>query len=133
MIDFPRNKKTPRQISVVPLIDVGFFLLIFFLIAGSIQKFEILQVEIPYADSGRLIEEGPVIIVLGRHEEILVNDELVLADDFFPLMQTLMQRNPDRIITLKVDSRLPATRMIALMNRIKAAGGRNVSLVTQKL
>ncbi len=132
MIDFPRTEKRyVRQASLVPLIDISMFLLIFFMIAGTVEKFEILPLNPPEAASGKLLDEGHLTILLGTHDEIIVGDELVEFRDLPQVLKQQLQANPNKVISLKADARTPAGQAIALMDQIKLAGGRNVSLITQ--
>ena len=130
-MDFSRSTRRTKEISLVPMIDVGFFLLFFFMISGTIQKFEILPVEVPFADSGKLLDEGEVVIMLGQYDEIVMGDELVTMEEFVPALAEKLQKNPNLVISLKADSRLPATRLLQTMDSIRSAGGVNLSLVTQ--
>ena len=130
-MDFKRQKKPLKEISMVPLINVVFLLLIFFLVAGTVEKFDIVPVELPEAISGQVLDEGHIQIVLGRHDELLINDELVTFAEMSEYLIEELEHNKERIITVKADASLQADRLIRLMDVIKAAGGRNLSLVTQ--
>ena len=130
-MDFERQKKPLKEISMVPLINVVFLLLIFFLVAGTVEKFDIVPVELPEAISGQVLDEGHIQIVLGRHDELLINDELVTFAEMSEYLIEELEHNKERIITVKADASLQADRLIRLMDVIKAAGGRNLSLVTQ--
>ena len=68
-MEFQRTRRKKIEISLIPLIDVSMFLLIFFMLAGSIERFEIIPVDPPVAQSGKLMDEGHVVILLGRHDE----------------------------------------------------------------
>lgn len=131
-VDFGEEKKSPRMITLIPLINIIFLLLIFFLVAGSIEKLDIIPVDVPAAKSGKLMDEGHITILLGRYDEVIVNDELVDEAMLPDKLETLLENNPERVITLKTDSSLPSKKMIDVMNAIKAAGGVNLSLVTQR-
>lgn len=130
---FEREQLPLRPISVVPLIDIIFMLMVFFVLAGTIERFDVVPVDVPFAESGKLLEDGHVFVLLGSHEEVIVNDEMMALEQLTPALSVLLKDNPERVITLKADSRLPAKRMIDVMNMIKAAGGRNLSLVTQRM
>ena len=134
-MDIERSKQLSREITMLPLINIIFLLLIFFLIAGTVQKFEVIDVVVPVADSGKVLEDGPIIVVLGQYDEVLLNDELIGMAQLEPRVLKLLQdsKNPNRLITLKADARMPAERMIRVMNRLRDAGGKNLSLVTQSL
>jgi biopolymer transport protein ExbD len=130
-MEFVRTRKKPITISLIPLIDVSIFLLIFFMLAGSIEKFEIIPVNPPVAQSGKLMDEGHVVITLGKLDEIIVDDEIVEMDKMIGMLAPLLKANPNKVITVKADASVPANRVIELMDDIKQAGGRNLSIVTQ--
>lgn len=130
-LDFPRIKKQPRPIGLIPLVDVAMFLLIFFMVAGTIQKFEVLPIDPPVADSGKLMDEGHIMILLGSRDEMVIDDDLTDLDHLQAYLRDKLSSNPNKIITVKADASIPAVRMIQVMDRIKAAGGKNLSIVTQ--
>lgn len=128
-------RRTRRQpvISMIPLINVVFLLLIFFLVAGTVEKIDVIDVELPEAVSGELADTGPVEVLLGRHDEIIINDRPVAFDALGEAVAELLADQPDRLITLKADARMDAPRMIQVMDAIKQAGGVNLALTTQRL
>lgn len=130
MVDIPRTKKSIREPGLIPMINVVLLLLVFFLVAGSIEKFEVLHVELPIAKNGKMLSDGQVVVVLGSQKEILVNDDFVPPAEFAQAMKEALGGHTDKIISLRADQKLPATFMISIMNQIKAAGGTNISLIT---
>lgn len=130
-MDIERSKQLSKEINLVPLINVIFILLIFFLMAGTIQKFEIIPVELPVAESGKVLDEGHIVIVLGQYDEVLINDELSDLSSLATAVTEMLKNNPRKIISLKADARLPAKKVIDVMNILRDAGGQNLSLVTQ--
>lgn len=130
-LNFPRNRKKMRAIGIIPLIDIAMFLLIFFIVAGTLEKFEIIPITPPVAESGRLMDEGHIMILLGSREEIVINDELSDLKAMEADVKKQLAANPNKIITVKADAGIPAVRMIQVMDRIKNAGGKNLSIVTQ--
>lgn len=115
---------------MLPMINVVLLLLTFFLVAGSIEKFEVLHVDLPIAKNGKMLNDGQVVVVLGPQREILINDEFVAPSVFLSTMQEQLHSDTNKIISLRADQHLPATFMIYIMNQIKAAGGTNISLIT---
>lgn len=130
-MDFPRTHRKRVEISLIPLIDVSIFLLIFFMLAGSIEKFEIIPVDPPVAQSGKLMDEGHITILLGRRDEIIVGDEIVAMEQMQQMLSPELKANPNKVVTVKADAVVPANRVIEVMDAIKAAGGKNLSIVTQ--
>lgn len=130
-MEFQRTERKKLVISLIPMIDVSMFLLIFFMLAGSIEKFEIIPVDPPVAQSGKLMDEGHIVIMLGRHEEIIVGDDIVPMEEMQKMLASDLQANPNKVVTIKADATVSANRTIEVMDAIKAAGGKNLSVVTQ--
>lgn len=131
LVAIRRTNKRNHEISLVPLINVVFLLLIFFLVAGTIGKIEIVPIDPPMADSGKILDEGHIVILMGKYDELIIDDELVMMDDIIPIVSKSLKSHPEKIITLKADSGVAAKRLVEVMDMVKAAGGRNLSLVTQ--
>ncbi len=132
-MEINRSKRMIKEISMIPLINLVFLLLIFFLVAGTIEKFDIIAVDIPVADSGKILDEGHIVIVLGQYNEIILNDELVSVDELRTQVTNMLENNPRKVISLKADSRLEASKMVAIMDLLRVAGGSNLSITTQSL
>ena len=130
-MNFPRTRRKKIEISLIPLIDVSMFLLIFFMVAGTVEKFEIIPIDPPVAQSGKMMDEGHITILLGRHDEIIVGDDIVPMEEMQKMLSSDLHANPNKVVTVKADAAVPANRVIEVMDAIKAAGGRNLSIVTQ--
>lgn len=130
-MEFPRTRSKKIVISLIPLIDVSIFLLIFFMLAGSIEKFEVIPIDPPVAQSGKLMDEGHITIVMGRHDEIVIGEEIYSLDQLKPVLAPQLGANPNKVVTVKADATSPANRVIEVMDVIKMAGGKNLSIVTQ--
>jgi biopolymer transport protein ExbD len=132
-IEFERRTRKPRQVALISLIDVMFVLLLFFMIAGHLEKVSPVMVDLPVADSGQVLDEGPIEIVLGYEGEIVINDNRILTIGVEQEIKRQLAHNPQRIITIKADANMEANRLVALLEQIRAAGGINLSIVTQSL
>lgn len=130
MIELERRRKPIRRVSMVAMVDVVLMILIFFLMAGSFQAFDVIDVTPPVASSGKALSQGPIVVLLGRYDEIVINDDPQSLNEVQATLRKLLKDNPKRIVTIKADARMNAERMIALMDEIKQAGAINVSLVT---
>jgi biopolymer transport protein ExbD len=129
-MEFERRMRKPRPVTVISLIDIMFVLLLFFMVAGHLEKPPIVPIELPKADAGQLLEEGPIEVVLGKYDEVLINDEMVEGSKVMEALKRQLAINPERIITLKADASLEANRLVSIMETVRQAGGVNLSLVT---
>lgn len=133
MFEFAGRSKKIQPLNLIPLINVVFLLLIFFLVAGRMDNADILPMNFPVAANGVVIEETALSITLGPEQQILVNDEPVQSlEELEVIIGTSMAHDPQQIITLKADATLPAEAMIRMMRTLQQAGGSNISLVTER-
>jgi len=130
-MEFPRTRRKKIEVSLIPLIDVSMFLLIFFMVAGTVEKFEMIPIEPPVSQNGKMMDEGHVAILLGAHDEIILRDEVVTIEEMQKILAPELSENPNKVVTVKADAVAPANRMIEVMDAIKAAGGKNLSVMTQ--
>lgn len=130
-VEFNRTTRKPRQVALISLIDVMFVLLLFFMIAGHLEEFSPVPVDLPVADSGQLLDEGPIKITLGAKGEILINEQRFLPGSVGDEMRRQLANNPQRVITIKADANQQANQLVSLLEQIRRAGGVNLSVVTQ--
>jgi biopolymer transport protein ExbD len=130
-MEFARTTRKLRALSMVSLIDIVFTIILFFIVAGHMEKFSIIPVELPEADSGQRLDEGPVVVLLGKYGEVIINDDMFTGEQVETELKRQLAVNPDRIITIKADANMEANKLVDFMEQIRAAGGSNLSLVTQ--
>lgn len=129
-MEFKRNTRKLRAISMVSLIDIVFTIILFFLVAGHLEKFSIVPVELPRADSGQRLQEGPIVVTLGKYGEVVINDEIYEGAAIGNELKRQFAINPERIITIKADTHLEANSLVDFLEKVRGAGGKNISLVT---
>lgn len=130
-VDFHRTTRKPRQVALISLIDVMFVLLLFFMIAGHLEPVSPLPITLPEADSGQLLDEGPVKVGMASDGRIVVNDNMFNASSVGAELSRQLANNKERIITIKADANLEANKLVALLEQVRIAGGINLSIVTE--
>ncbi len=130
-MEFSRTTRKLRAVSMISLIDIVFTIILFFIVAGHMEKFSIIPVELPVADSGQRLDEGPIVVLLGKYGETIINDESFEGGGVEAELQTQLKVNPERIITIKADAAMDANKLVDFMELVRKAGGKNLSLVTQ--
>lgn len=129
-MEFARNTRKLRAISMVSLIDIVFTIILFFLVAGHLEKFSVIAVDLPIADSGQRLEEGPIVVLLGKYGETIINENNFEGEQVSAELKRQLQINPERVVTIKADAHLEANKLVDFLEEIRAAGGKNLSLVT---
>lgn len=128
----PHRRPPDEDQRVLPLINVVFLLLIFFMVAGQLTKTDPVKILPPESFSEKDPGESQVHILMTADGDILINGENVAPTDLTPLLVNLIQNREKKTVHLKADGNTDATKVLALLEKIKAAGADTVKLLTSE-
>jgi len=122
------NRKSADD-ALIPLINIVFLLLIFFMVAGSIQPSIPVDINHPVAANiNNPIKPLTVQIVLTKNNDIYWNDEAMPLEK---LKRTMTNNTPSNI-NLHVDLQVKAIELEPILNVIRAHKITNINLITQQ-
>ena len=125
------TRRQRELVNITPLIDVVFILLVFFMLAGSITKPEIIPVSPPKSESRLQSEIEDVVILIGEDGSVAFQGRGMADDSELVRTATVwFAARPDSSIQLKADSQADAVRVIEVMELLRQAGARYLVLVT---
>lgn len=130
----PQRHKTSMDENMIPLINIVFLMLIFFMVAGQITLQEPVKVQLPKSISETPTPENPVIVVIGLDGEIAVNQEVVKQSALTSKISEYFEAAKDKKnfrLFVKVDGQLPIESLRKTLSLIKQTGIKRVSLATQ--
>ena len=122
---FPRNTSTRSQVPIVPMIDILFILLIFFIVTTQFKKpRDVLRIELPtvrQVPSEKVADARSVISVSA--EGVVTLDGLRVPEGLLESYLTAYQKqNPGRLLELEADRKLPLERLLAIWDSMLKAG-----------
>jgi biopolymer transport protein ExbD len=129
-VKLPRERKRGELINITPLIDVVFILLVFFMLAGSIEPEDAFPVRPAATDSDLRGDVQDLVILVGEEGEIAVGDRPVPRAGLEAEIRRLLADKPDLLIQLKPDARAEASEVIAIMEDIRNGGAGYIVLLT---
>ena len=124
-----RRATEPPRLELMPLIDVVFLLLTFFVFAMVLMvQVNAEGIRLPRAGSGESVSgEGSATISLNAEGEIQLEGASVSLAD----LQAKLDEWGQRQIYVAPDVRAPVGRLFELMSTLKAAGVENVKFIRQ--
>ncbi len=129
-----RLPETPRREqaeNVIPLINIVFLLLIFFMLAGVLTRPDVFDVQPPESRQGQqtdLPDEG--VILLGADGRLAFADQELTLEGLEDEVARWLADEPDRRLTLKADADVSADRLLDVMDRLRDAGADRLMLLT---
>lgn len=127
-----REKKQP-DLMIIPMIDIMFFLLVFFMIS-TIYMVEqrSLPVQLPKAAQA-VSENKPSFVVTMKEDGTLWLEEKQLSSDALAWqVQMESRRNKNFSVLLRADERASYGKVVAVLDLLKHSGAERFALATEK-
>ena len=123
--------RRPR-IEMIPLIDVVFLLLVFFIYSMlSMTIHQGLPVNLPTASTASVDQETFITITLQRDGQLFLEDRAVDTHTLPSLLIKERKQNPDLQVYLRADREVSYHRAVEVMDLVRSAGINKLALETQ--
>jgi len=120
--------------NMIPMINIVFLMLIFFMIAGQLTSSTLIKIQPPTSQQQSALQEHDAVLLVSSTGQLAFNDMLLEADTLTDLLkQSVSEMNNAQSFKLliKTDATVPASELTELLKRVRAAGILRVSLATQ--
>jgi biopolymer transport protein ExbD len=119
----PAKRRAGVRIEMVPLIDVVFLLLVFFIYAFlSMIVPRGIHVDLPEADGSTRTGPEPVAVSIGRRGELYVDRERVRPEEVVAKVKAKLRGAPDRWVVIQGDARAPLEAAIRVLGDLRDGG-----------
>lgn len=116
--------------NLIPLINIVFLLLVFFMLAGAFSHPELFEVTPPVSASPVPAEEGGMVVLLGADGRLAVGEREVDKAELRRLITGRLSSGSDLQVQLKTDGHLVAEKLIEVMDVFRDAGVERLHLLT---
>lgn len=128
----PPTESSRSELSVVPLVNVVFLLLVFFMLVGQVTSPDSLDIEPPRSVIGKDDPGQTVRILLARDGRLALERVVVSESELSDRVSGIVASQPTATFQMKADARIDAVRMIGVMERLQAAGVKELTLLTEE-
>jgi biopolymer transport protein ExbD len=133
-VEIGTTRKRPRELSMVPMINVMLLMLFFFIVTGNVGgDIDVLPVKYPFSEQAGTEQLGEAVVTLGIHDEILADEEIMFSPEELHLwVEKRIAAKPDTRFTIRADAGMEAVKLIDIMRFLEEAGAEDVVLAAQK-
>lgn len=132
---FNRHLPAPAPMNLVPMIDVLFLLLAFFIISWQFSQSETeLNISIPTQQDGAQPEQqrGEIIVNVLADGSIRVEGKTKTQDELQTMLAGIAKTYANQAIRLRGDATVPYQRIVEVIDTCQKAGIWNISFATQR-
>ncbi len=120
------------RIEIIPMIDVIFFLLVFFMVASlAMTRVNSIKVALPRTAGAPESLKQNIILTVRKDGSILVNKTPVTLDTLGGRLVFEMQADPQAVVIVNADEGAGYGPVVEAMQKAKEAGVRKFALVTE--
>ena len=121
----PPARQTPE--TIIALIDVVFFLLVFFMLIGRMDATAPFDVTPPTALTGADMPAGGVTLSVSATGFMAVDG--IPAADPLPLLLGTLSKSPETLVRINAHKDAELRHILPIIAKLEAAGARDVALV----
>lgn len=130
-LDFD-NKSEDVRIELIPLIDVIFCILIFFILAAlQLTRQQAININLPQSETSALQNRETLIVSVDSIGQLYVDRTPVSEDQLYLLLEGYNQTNPQGLMLLNADRSAIYDDVVRVLDLMRSVGGDRVALATQ--
>ena len=127
-MQFGRQRPTGRLISLTPLIDVVFILLIFFMLASSFLDWRSVDLTVSSGAGAEISAQRAILISLRSDGSVAVGSRPVAKQALRSIMTAKLAGKSDQRVVIRSEPGVPLQRAINTLDLVRTIGATNVSL-----
>ncbi|MGI2906009.1 ExbD/TolR family protein [Tolypothrix sp. VBCCA 56010] len=130
----PDEPDIPAQINIVPMIDVIFAILTFFIMSTLfLTRQEGLPVNLPRASTSQQSQiPTRITITVDSQSQVSLNKKPTTIDALTEQVRGLVGANPEAVVIINADEGVGHGKVVAVMDKVRQVKGARLAIATQK-
>jgi len=130
--EFGLRRRTRRaaEINLINMIDMLFFLIVFFVLTSSFTSEIGVDINKPKAQSAQTLAAQPLLVGITKEGNIHVNESPVSPAALEGVLRHYIALDPDRSVVIVADRETQMSSTVAVLDACNIAGVKRVSVST---
>jgi biopolymer transport protein ExbD len=130
---FKPTHKKKTSINIIPMIDVIFFLLVFFMLFTSFRTNPYgMEMQLPKAVTVTEQKQENFVVNITKEGEFFYQDENLPIAKISELAQEKYQNNNNLVVIINADSATKYSNIVTVMDSVRQVGIYNLALAAEK-
>ena len=130
---FKDNKESENSINILPMIDIIFAILSFFIISSLyLTKIDSIKVNLPKSSTAVREQNKPQIITVDNNEKIYFNSNEILLKNISALIRTNIENIKEPIVILRADTSVKHGLIVSLLDELRKIENLKIGISTEK-
>ena len=130
---FKDNNESENSINILPMIDIIFAILSFFIISSLyLTKIDSIKVNLPKSSRAIREQNKPQIITVDSNEKIYFNSNEISLKDISTLIRTNIENIEEPIVILRADTSVKHGLIVSLLDELRKIENLKIGISTDK-
>jgi biopolymer transport protein ExbD len=122
-MQLPRENQHKARIEIIPMIDVIFFLLVFFMVSTlSMTVNRGLPVNLPTAATSQKDLRENLNLTMTQDGELFLNRQSITLQDLGPRVKEALAADPDLMVIINADGEVRHSAVVGVMDELRDSG-----------
>jgi len=127
------ESETPFQINIVPMIDVIFAILTFFIMSTLyLTRSQGLPVNLPKAATAETQLQAPINVTINANGEIAVNRQPIALSEIENRVRSLVGSSTESLVVINADEIVPHGQVVTVMDRLRQIQGVKLAIAAER-
>jgi biopolymer transport protein ExbD len=129
----PDEPEMPTQINIVPMIDVIFAILTFFIMSSLfLSRSEGLPVNPPKASTAKVQQKSKVVVSVKPDGAIALNKKSIQLAQLETALRSLVNPQEELIVVVNADEKVDHGKVISVMDQVRKVQGARLAIATRR-
>ena len=120
-------------IMIIPMIDIVFFLLVFFMMSTLYMNTEEqIPLNLPSASTSTAKSIEPITITLTTTHTLYIDNQEISSDRLAEEVQSIVKQAPRQAFVIRASKDVYYSEVIALLDMLKVNGAKYISVATER-
>ena len=130
---FKEKDETEYSINILPMIDIIFAILSFFIISSLyLTKIDTIKVNLPKSSTAVREQNKPQIITIDNNENIYFNSNEISLTNMSSLIRTNIENLEEPIVILRADTSVKHGFIVNLLDELRKIENLKIGISTEK-
>jgi biopolymer transport protein ExbD len=128
----PDEPDIPAQINIVPMIDVIFAILTFFIMSTLfLTRQEGLPVNLPKAATSQQAQiPTKITVTVEENGQVSLNKKPTTVEALTEQIRALMGTNPEAVVVINADTKVEHGNIVTVMDKVRQVKGAKLAIAT---
>tara|TARA_B100001287_G_scaffold21510_1_gene15803 strand:- start:144 stop:545 length:402 start_codon:yes stop_codon:yes gene_type:complete len=132
MKDFYNFEEENIQINILPMIDVIFVILSFFIVSSLyLVRLETIPVNLPNAETANQEKDTAIVITLNLDNKVFIDEKMIDISLFENQLRSKLKNNNNKKVVLRADKSIKYGKVISILDIMRKIEGIKIGVSTE--